>query len=277
MAKNNHYSFYKMTGGGNDFVLFDNRKKNLPADFAALAKKVCDRKFSVGADGLLILEAEPGADFRMVYYNSDGSRAEMCGNGARCIARFANLLKVAPAKMTFLTDAGPVSAAVAEETVKINLGNPQNLRLDLSLKMEDQKEFNASFLNTGVPHAVVLVSDIEKIDVRDLGRKIRFHKEFAPAGTNANFVHHVDSHHLVVRTFERGVEDETLACGTGVVASAILCGLKDLVSSPVACLTRGKETLTVYFKKEVSGQRASVSEVFLEGPAVICFHGEVEL
>ena len=275
--KHNTTPFYKMNGGGNDFVLFDNRKKNLPEDYSALAKKVCERKFSIGADGLLVLEEDAQADFRMVYYNSDGSRADMCGNGARCIARLAHLLKAAPLKMNFQTDAGLMAAEVSGDSVKVNMVNPKDLRLDLSLKLEDQKEFSASYVNTGVPHAVVMVTDLEKIDVRDLGRKIRYHKEFAPAGTNANFVQLKDPRTLLVRTYERGVEDETYACGTGAVASAVIGGIQGQVTSPVECLTKGGEILRVYFKVQEVSQGISVSDVFLEGPAVLCFQGEVEL
>ena len=277
MAKNSVYPFYKMSGGGNDFVLFDNRQKTLPADYSELAKKVCLRKFSIGADGLLVLEEDPSADFRMVYFNADGSRAEMCGNGARCIARFAQLIKAASSKMKFQTDAGPVTAEVQESTVRVNIGPPKGLRLDFSLKMEEQKELNASFINTGVPHTVVLVTDLEKISVPDLGRKIRNLKEFAPEGTNADFVQLVDETHLIVRTYERGVEAETLACGTGVMASAIVCGAKKLVTSPVDCLTRGGETLRVYFRIDEAGQRRTINDVGMEGPATVSFHGEVSL
>ncbi|OGR85574.1 MAG: diaminopimelate epimerase [Elusimicrobia bacterium RIFCSPLOWO2_01_FULL_54_10] len=266
-----------MSGGGNDFVLFDNRKKVLPADYSALAKKVCHRKFSIGADGLLVLEDEPTADFRMVYFNADGSRAEMCGNGARCIARFAHILKATPSKMKFQTDAGLITGEVSENSVKVNLGTPKDMRLDFSIKLEEQKELNISSINTGVPHTVVLVTDIEKITVPELGKKIRYLKEFSPAGTNVNFVQHVDETHLIVRTYERGVENETLACGTGVTASAIICGVKKLVTSPVDCLTHGGETLRVYFHIEEAGQRRAVTDVFLEGPATVSFHGEVEI
>ncbi len=276
MAKNNGTPFYKMQGGGNDFVLFDNRKKTLPADFSALAKKVCERKFSIGADGLLVLEDSAQADFRMIYYNSDGSRADMCGNGGRCIARFATLLKAAPAKMKFETDAGVLTADVEGEIVKLKMSPPKDARLDFPLRLDEDKEFNASFINTGVPHAVVMVTDLEKIDIPGLGRKIRYHKEFAPQGANVNFVHQKDATHLVVRTYERGVEDETLACGTGVTASAAICGLKGMVTSPVACLTKGGETLYVHFETEKPGS-AEIREVYLEGPATVCFQGEVSL
>ena len=275
--KDHPTSFYKMTGGGNDFVIFDNRRKVLPEDYGALAKKVCERKFSVGADGLLVLEKEDTADFRMVYYNADGSRADMCGNGARCIARFAYLSKIVPLKMKFETDSGPIGAEIIEDSVKLNMGMPKDLKLDLNLKLEDGKQFNASFINTGVPHAVVLVTDIEKTDVPNLGKAIRFHKEFAPAGANANFVFHKDNHTLIIRTYERGVEGETLACGTGATASAVVCGVKNLVSSPVSCMTKGGEIMTIYFQIGEASAGISVNDVYLKGPAAVCFQGEVEL
>jgi diaminopimelate epimerase len=277
MAKNRAFPFYKMSGGGNDFVLFDNRDRSLPADYGAIAKKVCDRKFAIGADGLLAVETCGGADFRMIYYNSDGSRAEMCGNGARCIARFAHLLHVAPKKHTFLTDAGPISAEVNENSVKIKMGIPKDLALDFPLKFGD-KEFHVSSLNTGVPHVVIHVDDIERTDVNALGRDIRFHKQFSPAGTNVNFVMKQDEHTLIVRTYERGVEGETLACGTGVVASSLISAARNMVEPPVSCLTRGGDTLKVHFSKP-SGEGSAVvfGDVHLEGPATVCFKGEVEL
>jgi diaminopimelate epimerase len=262
-----------MTGGGNDFVLFDNRKKVLTLNYSALAKKVCDRKFSVGADGLLVLENVENAHFRMVYYNSDGSRAEMCGNGARCISRFAYLLNAAPDKLQFITDAGPMSAEIMGETVKIKMSAPKDLKLDIALKFPDGKELQCSHMNTGVPHAIVYVTDIDKINPNELGPKIRHHKEFGPNGANANFVFHKDKHSLTVRTYERGVEAETLACGTGAVASSLISGAKSLVKSPVSCLTRGGETLKVYFKMN---EDKTFEEVYLEGPATVCFKGEIE-
>lgn len=266
--------FYKMTGGGNDFVLLDNRKGKIRADYSALAKKLCDRKFSIGADGLLALETAKDADFRMVYYNADGSRAEMCGNGARCIARFAYLHKAAPKKMDFMTDAGLIGAEIKTDTVKIKMSEPKGLRLDFPIKL-DGKEINLSSLNTGVPHAVLMVSDIEKADVQAMGRQIRYHRDFAPAGTNVNFVKHRDNHSLTVRTYERGVEGETLACGTGVVASSLIAAAKSLVESPVACATRGGDVMNVYFK--FNPKDGSFSDVYLEGPALVCFQGEVEI
>ena len=281
MGKNNTVPFFKMTGGGNDFVVMDNRDESLPKDYSALAAQLCDRKFSIGADGLLVLEKNEESDFRMIYYNQDGSRAAMCGNGGRCIARFAHIQKAAQSKMKFMTDAGLVTAEVEKDYVRLGMSVPKDLSLDFSLKLED-REFNLSSINTGVPHAVVLVSDLEKINVEELGKAIRAHKDFAPAGTNVNFVTHKDKNDLVVRTYERGVEGETLACGTGAVASSLICAAKGLVESPVACLTKGGEVLKVYFVMGEDRRSASCSgivftKVELEGPAVVCFRGEVEI
>lgn len=275
MGKISLFPFVKMTGGGNDFVLFDNRNDILPKDYAALSKKICERKFSIGADGLLILEKSEDTDFRMIYYNADGSRAAMCGNGARCIARFANMLKIAPAKMNFVTDAGTLSAEVKGEIVKLKMSEPSELKLDFEVRIEDGKEFHLSFINTGVPHAVLMVTDLEKTEVQELGKAIRYHKEFAPEGTNANFVFHRDEHTLFIRTYERGVEGETLACGTGAVAAALICAAKNLVQSPVTCQPRSGEILRVYF--EQNAESGTFQNVFLEGPATLCFKGEIEL
>lgn len=263
-----------MTGGGNDFVLFDNRKETLPKDYSSLAKKVCDRKFSIGADGILVLERTEEAHFRMVYFNADGSRAAMCGNGARCISRFAYILELAPEKMKFITDAGPLSAEIQGDSVKLQMGTATQMRLDFPLELKEYKQLHISFVNTGVPHVVLLVTDPDKTEVDGLGRLIRSHKQFAPEGTNVNFVRHKDEHTLVVRTYERGVEGETLACGTGVVASSLICAAKELVKSPVYCLTRGGEILKVYFTYT---KGASFQDIYLEGPASLCFKGEVEI
>lgn len=275
MAKISLFPFVKMTAGGNDFVLFDNRNETIPKDYVALAKKVCERKFSIGADGLLILEKSQEADFRMIYYNADGSRAAMCGNGARCIARFANLLKIAPTKMNFVTDAGILSAEVKGETVKLKMSEPADLKLDFEVRLEEGKEFHLSFINTGVPHAVLMVTDLEKTEVQELGKAIRYHKEFAPEGTNANFIFYRDEHTLFIRTYERGVEGETLACGTGAVAAALICAAKNLVKSPVICQPRSGETLKVYFQQDA--ESGAFKDVFLEGPATLCYKGEIEL
>jgi diaminopimelate epimerase len=252
-----------MQAGGNDFVVLDNRKsvltdrqsvltdrkKNLPKNYSKLAKRLCANKFSIGADGLLILENSKrgNAHFRMLYFNADGSEASFCGNGASCLSLFAYEKKIAPARMNFLSKSGIVSAIVEGKKVKLKMPNPRGLNLDFSLDV-DGKTYLLSFLDTGVPHTVNFVPDIEKTDVRNLGRKIRYHQFFKPEGTNVDFVQVKDRKTILIRTYERGVENETLSCGTGVVASAIITGVKNLVSPPVNILTRSGEILKVYYQ-----------------------------
>jgi len=249
-----------MSGSGNDFIVIDNRDK-IVKTASAFAKKYCNREC---VDGLLLVENSrlDRADFRMVYYNSDGSRASFCGNGARCISFFAYRNKIAPSKMSFESDSGLILAEIvgadlpARYNVKIKMPSPKNFNLNFDLTAAG-KIFEASFVNTGVPHTVIfmeslrkqgyLVEDIKNIDVNNLGRLIRFHKKFSPSGTNVNFVEVLGKKKLQVRTYERGVEAETLACGTGVVASSVISIMKKYVSSPVSVLTQGGETLKVYY------------------------------
>ena len=269
--------FYKISAAGNDFVLVDNRRKLLPRNVSPLAQKWCHRKFSVGADGLIVLEESKKAHFKMRFYNADGSLAAMCGNGGRSLARFAHLLGAAPKNMTFETDAGLVQADILGKTVRLRLYEPKGAKLDFPLRVE-KKEFDASFIDTGVPHTVIFVNDIEKADVATIGQMVRYHRQFAPAGTNVNFVQKKDAHTISVRTYERGVEEETLACGTGVTASAIISGLKGLVTPPVHCITRGGDTLKVSYTINEAGDFVSpVSNVYLEGPAEVSFKGEIEI
>ena len=277
MAKNRRIPFMKMSGGGNDFVVLDNRSGTLPSDTGALAGRLCRRKFSIGADGLLVLEKDAEADFRMIYSNSDGSRAGMCGNGARCLARFAALKGMAGNKLRFRSDAWMHEASVDGEMVRLSMSQPRDPRIDLNLALDEENVLCVSTIHTGVPHAVMVVDHVDKIDVPGLGGKIRTHKDFAPHGTNVNFVQKQDEHRLLVRTYERGVEDETLACGTGVTASVLICALKNIVSSPVSCLTKGGGTLVVHFRLDKDQKRSRFGEVILEGPATVSFEGEVEV
>ena len=270
-------NFYKMSAAGNDFVLVDNREGVMPKDIPALAKKLCDRKFGIGADGLLLLENSDKADFRMRYYNSDGSIASMCGNGGRSIARFANILGIVQNKMEFETDGGLIKADILGKEIKLHLYEPKDAKLDFTLRV-DKREFSASYLKMGVPHTVIFVNDIEKTDVVELGRMVRYHKEFAPDGTNVDFVQKKDDNSIFVRTYERGVEDETLACGTGATASAIISGLRGMVTPPVHCITHGGYVLTVSYTRNESGDLLSpVSNVSLQGPAEVSFKGEVSI
>jgi diaminopimelate epimerase len=252
--------FSKLNGSGNDFLLIDNRESLMKGiDRPAFASKVCDRSRSIGADGLILLEPSKRADFRWDFYNADGSRAEMCGNGGRCAARFAVARKIAGRTMAFETLAGTVRASVSGRRVKLQMTRPAGLGLDRTLTLAG-KRYAYSFLDTGVPHAVLFVPDIERVDVAGVGRGIRRHKAFAPRGTNVNFVQVRDGV-VWARTYERGVEAETLACGTGAVACGILAAVRGLAEPPVAVRTRGGETLTIHF----DAGRKDFGEVLLEG------------
>jgi diaminopimelate epimerase len=263
-------SFYKMSGSGNDFIMIDNRGARLDVEPATLAQRLCRRAISVGADGLILVEPSSKADFRMRIFNADGSEAEMCGNGGRCVARFAEILGIAGPQMAFETLAGIIRAEVNGSQVKLQLSQPRDLSLRRSIEVDGVVQQIHS-INTGVPHAILFCSGLEEVAVRELGRQIRFHPAFGPAGTNADFVTVTDSHSLAIRTYERGVEDETLACGTGVVASALVAAALGLVSSPVHVRVRGGETLTVYF----DGRGSEFREVFFEGQVRLIYQGEL--
>jgi len=263
--------FFKMSGSGNDFILIDNRQGVLNADHLGdFVPRVCTRKVSVGADGLILIEPSQRVDFRWRFFNADGSEAEMCGNGGRCAARFAVLKGITTPKLAFETLAGIIEAEVNGRQVKLQMVQPTGLKLNLDVPIDGQNH-QLHFINTGVPHAIKMVEDAAAVAVKDLGRKIRFHAQFQPAGTNANFVQAVDRKHLKVRTYERGVEDETLACGTGAVASALIAAKKKLVDSPVEVQTSGGEILKIYFQPK--GE--AFDRVFLEGDTRVVYEGSL--
>ncbi|MFN2354248.1 MAG: diaminopimelate epimerase [Desulfopila sp.] len=264
--------FTKMNGTGNDFVVIDHRDRRIPVDRQAeFSRKVCRRMFSAGADGVILIEASESADFGWQFYNSDGSVAEMCGNGARCAARFAYRLGIAGRRMHFATVAGIIEAEIcAEEEVRLRMTDPFAFKDNLTLEL-DGKAHQAAYLNTGVPHAVVIVND-DNAPVKKWGREIRFHPMFAPEGANANFVTVRGRGEILARTYERGVEDETRACGTGAVASAIIASIKTGVASPVVVQTSGGDRLTIEFDLHEDGR---VENVYLQGPARIVYTGEL--
>ncbi len=263
--------FVKMSGTGNDFIIIDHRRPAVhPEAMAEFAALVCRRKFSVGADGLIFIEESETADFRWRFFNGDGSVAEMCGNGARCAARFAYMHGIAPARMRFETIAGIIEASVSDINVAIKMTAPKNLELHRTIEVEG-KPMELHSIDTGVPHAVCFVKDVENTDVCGLGSRIRHHKTFMPAGTNVNFVGSTNKG-LKVRTYERGVEDETLACGTGATAAAIIAALTGRATSPVDIITSGGDTLTISF--DCVGD-AGADNVFLKGPAHVIYRGEL--
>ena len=268
--------FTKMNGAGNDFVVIDNRDGANSLNRSQIAR-LCDRHRGVGADGLLAVEpAQEGADFRMRYYNSDGGEAEMCGNGARCFARFASRLAGKCGRITFETIAGVISAELVGDLVRLGMSDPRDLRLNQVVPV-DGRTLMVHSVDTGVPHAVVVVDDLEAVPIATLGAAIRFHELFAPRGANANFIRKAAEASLpntiAIRTYERGVEAETLACGTGVVASAIVFHELTGAISPVGVQVRGGDLLEVGFEKTGDAYRY----VTLTGPADFVFEGEIAI
>jgi diaminopimelate epimerase len=274
--------FAKLSGTGNDFIIIDHRDRFIhEADQPEFARRVCRRRFSVGADGLILIENSESADFSWQFYNGDGSRAEMCGNGARCAARFAYENNIASAAMQFETTAGMIEAFVLSasgELVKIRLTPPGDLRLNIPLSIGSVEQVLHS-INTGVPHTILLVNDAGTVPVAAWGREIRFHETFQPAGTNANFTQVLPGDTLMVRTYERGVEGETMACGTGAVASALVAGLLEQANPPVTVITSGGEKLTIHFTITGEGSDRHLDRdagIFLEGPAHNVYVGKME-
>ena len=231
----NFLQFFKMSGCGNDFILIDNRDESVDAhvsDMPAFVEKVCERRHSVGADGLILIEKSKNADFAWRFYNADGSLAEMCGNGGRCAARFAYIKGIAGDRMAFDTLAGTMKAEVhADGRVKLQLTEPAALELDYAIRLEGEELFLSS-VDTGVPHAIIITDHVDRAPVETLGRSIRYHKSF-PKGTNVDFVEIVDRSNIKVRTYERGVEGETYACGTGAVAAGVVLKAKGLTDDVV--------------------------------------------
>jgi len=268
--------FYKMNGAGNDFIVVDNRDLSLSAELDGdTIAALCDRHRGIGADGLLAVEpAEKGGDYKFRYYNADGGEAEMCGNGARCFGRFtAHLGDEAVDRVTFETIAGTLAAEMVGENVRIAMSEPKDLKLNTGVKI-DEFDGDLHFVNTGVPHVVVFVDNLDEVDVQEHGSAIRFHTAFAPAGTNANFAKVLEPGHIAIRTYERGVEDETLACGTGMVASALVYHLLTGAPSPIQVDVEGGDTLEIGFEK--TGEQ-TFTNVTLSGPADFVFEGEIDL
>lgn len=254
--------FYKYEGTGNDFVMIDNRNNELKRDQQDLFENLCDRKFGIGADGLILLQNKEGYDFEMVYFNADGRESSMCGNGGRCIVAFAKQLEIIQESCRFLAIDGDHEATIdAQNHVK--------------LKMQDIEEIEVNekyfWLDTGSPHYVQYVDDVAFIDVAKEGAAIRYSQRFEGEGTNVNFVE-VETDHLLVRTYERGVEDETLSCGTGVTAVALVHAQTSGARSPIQIRTLGGD-LEIYFSRLPHGYE----NIHLAGPARFVFEGLITI
>jgi diaminopimelate epimerase len=265
-----------MSGAGNDFILIDNRSEIIK-ERQVFARKVCDRHWSIGADGLLLLETSDKASYRMMYYNADGSYGGMCGNGGRCIAMFAYVKNIAECSHTFEALDHIYSASVDTENVSLHMKNPLSLKLNQHIIIE-KKKISYHTLDTGAPHIVIEVKELnkkinfEKFDVQKWGKILRWHKKFAPAGTNVNFIKGAEGNIVQLRTFERGVEAETLACGTGSIASAIIAYKKWKLDTPITVIPTSNVPLTIDFD-EVDH---TIQNVRLIGPATITFTGSLD-
>jgi diaminopimelate epimerase len=263
-----------MNGSGNDFIVIDNRDVRIAEEaMGRLVERACRRRKSVGADGVIFVTASDTYDFAWRFFNADGWEAEMCGNAGRCVSRFASLKGIAGPRMTFGTLAGPISAEVDGRRVKVLMPRPAGWVRDIDIEPV-AGWLSADYINTGVPHVVVRVDNLEDHPVNEQGRLVRFHDRFAPEGTNANFVRVTGDRGLEVRTYERGVEDETLACGTGAIASALTASARGLVGSPVQVLTRGGEELIIHFEPD-GDSPGEFREVWLEGNTSIVFTGQL--
>ena len=257
------FNFRKYQGTGNDFILIDDRNETFPVDPQRVAR-LCHRRFGIGADGLILLQNEPGYDFKMVYFNADGAEGSMCGNGGRCIIRFANDLGIFQEHTTFLAVDGVHEATATKELI----------RLKMSPVQEYEKHDTYDFLDTGSPHYVAYVDDVEKTDVVTIGRAVRHGETYGPRGrTKVNFSQVQAPNHLKVRTYERGVEDETYSCGTGVTACALSAHVHFGWDSPVHIEAVGGK-LQVEFSEQSPGQ---FEDIYLIGPAVFVYEGRVEL
>ncbi len=274
MISERSISFAKYNGTGNDFIVIDNRNKFLTGkDIFEFTRLACEPKTGIGADGVILLEKSNKADFKMRIINADGSEPEMCGNGARCISHFAYTINCAKEKMVFETLAGLITGEVNNSNnIKVKLTQPFGFEKDISI-LYNNKPIKLHSINTGVPHVAIFTKNIEKPDVLNTGRFIRNHRKFRPAGTNVNFVQVINQHYIIVRTYERGVENETLACGTGVTASAIITSLLKKTAPPVKVRTRSNEILKVYY--EITNDD-KIENVFLEGKVTPVFSGVTE-
>jgi len=302
-------TFWKMHGAGNDFILIDDRQNKFPDKNKALIKKICQRRTGIGCEGLILIRPSTiadcatqsvaqtksapiserrinaqkassqklfensVADFRMRFFNPNGNEADMCGNGARCVARLAYDLNIANATMKFETRAGIIKAEVKHGSVKLYLPPATNYQKEQNLTIPSGAEIYYDFINTGVPHAVVQTNNLNSYPVKDYGHAIIKHSAFAPEETNVNFAEIIDPHHINIRTYERGVEDETLACGTGITATAITMALRNLVLPPVSIKAASSDILVVDFTIENN----KTTNITLTGPATHVFTGEIEI
>lgn len=264
-------AFWKMHGAANDFILVDDRQLTFPSADKEWLASVAARRTGVGCEGIILIQPSAQADFRMRFFNPDGSEVDMCGNGARCVARLAYDIGVAPARMRFETEAGMISAEMVGDRVRLGMTAPKDWKLNATLVLADGTR-SYGFVNSGVPHVVMEADDLDKVDVARVGAAIRYHQDFAPKGTNANFIKVTGPDSLRIRTYERGVEAETLACGTGMVAAGLVAGRMGRVKPPVKITCASGDVIEVNYK--LAGETAV--DVTMLGPAAYVFTGQLE-
>lgn len=269
------WPFAKYTGCGNDFILFDNRQKNFPISHPGLIQRLCHRQLGVGADGILLLEPSlnPQADYCMRIFNSDGTEAEMCGNGLRCFIKWLETCGLKGPNYCIEVMHQLYKGSLVDAQVCIDMKNPSEGQWNIPLSFKE-KFFQAHFLCTGVPHVVIFVDHIDQVNLHELGPYLRYHPLWQPQGTNVTCVEQIEPQRLKVRTYERGVEAETLACGTGAVAAALAVAYQNhLAKSPLLLETKLGEELSVGFVR----QQNLFSHITLTGPAQAIFEGEIDL
>jgi diaminopimelate epimerase len=255
--------FYKYQGAGNDFIMVDNRTLFFPKNDVSLIHKLCDRRFGIGADGLILLESSDKEDFTMIYFNADGKEGSMCGNGGRCIVAFAKKLEIIGNETTFKATDGLHYAKIENDLINLQMADIENIEI----------YDTHTFLNTGSPHHVKFCNAIAPLNVAEIGAKIRYGAPYFEEGTNVNFVEQISDNSFKVRTYERGVEDETLACGTGVTAVAIAANKTDRTAEERIFIEVLGGNLEVSFKKEGNCYK----NVFLKGPAQFVFEGNINV
>jgi len=263
------FDFIKAEGAGNDFIIID--EESLPAglDLKKLVVEICERKKSIGADGVMLYGKSEASDFKMRIFNPDGSEVEMCGNGSRCMGLYAYTYKGHKHQLTMETLAGVIEIEINNGLPRLKLTDPKDTKLNFIIDI-DGNDLGISFINTGVPHVVCVADKVDEVSLDDLGSKIRNHKEFMPEGTNANFIEIINKHSIKIRTYERGVEAETLACGTGSAASAVIAAMLNKVKSPVGVKTASGEILKIYFDLE----NKECKNLYLEGACNLIYKGK---
>ena len=256
--------FHKYQGTGNDFVIIDNRTDFFPKNNIQLIEKICHRKFGIGADGLILLEHDYETEFRMVYFNADGNESSMCGNGGRCLVAFAKKLKIIENETTFIATDGLHNATIFEDdSVSLQMANVDEIKINEKYV----------FLNTGSPHHVEIVDDLKNLNLKELGSKIRYSNLYGTAGSNVNFVKQIAENEFSIRTYERGVEDETLSCGTGATAVAIAMHANGKTNQNKIQINVEGGTLEISFEKD----NDKYKNVFLKGPTTLVFEGILEI